>query len=173
MRLLIWGIVGLCCLGAVIQLVGIHGSANEQAAIRRAVRAPFQDLRRRDAHALCDDFTPAVAAELAASGGSCAARVGWLFRLSASNAEYVPSQGLLSRGRVEVTTIHQDGDRATADTVGPGTPALARHWQLVLVHGRWRIATPATLQLSSDCKRHPFGAPGCLDVLSMRLGRAQ
>jgi hypothetical protein len=48
-----------------------------------------------------------------------------------------------------------------------------RHWQLELFKGHWRISTPATLQIQSDCERHPFGGSGCLDVLSMRLGRAQ
>ncbi len=173
MRLLIWGIVGLSGLGLIVQLIGIHGSTDEQAAIRRAVRAPFQDLRRRDARALCEDFTPAVAADLTSVGGSCASRVGQLFQLSARDAEYVPSQGVLSHGRIEVTSIHMHEGRATADSVGPGKPALVRHWQLTLVHGRWRIATPATLEVQSDCEQHPFGASGCLDVLSMRLDRAQ
>ncbi len=173
MRLLIWGIVGLSGLGLLVQMIGIHGSTDERAAISHAVRAPFRDLRRHDAHSLCADFVPAVAADLTATGGSCAARVGRLFRLSAGAAEYVPSQGLLSHGRVTVTRIRMHGDRATADSVGPGSPGLLRHWLLARVHGRWRIATPATLQVHSDCEQHPFGASGCLDVLSMRLGRVQ
>lgn len=170
--MLIWGIVGLCGFGLVIQLIGIHGATNERGAIRHAVRAPFQDLRRHDARALCGDFVPAVAADLTTPGGSCAVRVARLFQLSSSDAEYVPAQGLLSPGRVTVTSIRRDGDRASADSVGPGSPGILRHWQLALVKGRWRIATPATLQLHSDC-RHPFGASGCLNVLSMLLGRAQ
>lgn len=173
MRLLIWGIVGLSGLGVVIQLVGIHGATDEPAAIRRAVRAPFQDLRHRDARALCEDFTPAVAAKLTSTEGSCATHVGRLFARSAHDAEYVPSQGLLSPGRVEVRAISLHHDHATADSVGPGTPALVRHWRLALVNGRWRIATPARLQMQADCDQHPFGGAGCLDVLSMRLNRAQ
>jgi hypothetical protein len=173
MRLLIWGIVGLSGLGLVIQMIGVHGSTNEQAAIARAVRAPFQDLRRRDARALCEDFTPTVAAKLTSIEGSCASHVGRLFARSAGDAEYVPPQGLLSRGRVEVRAIRVHDDRATADSVGPGEPALVRHWQLTRVDGRWRIATAATLQMQSDCGHHPFGGAGCLDVLSMRLDRAQ
>jgi len=173
MRLLIWGIVGLSGLGLVIQTIGIHGSTDEQAAIRQAVRAPFQDLRRHDARALCEDFTPNVAAELTAVDGGCATSVGRLFRLSSGSGEYVPPQGLLSRGRVNVTSVQWRGDRATADSVGPGTPALVRHWQLALVRGRWRIDTPARLQLRSACGRHPFGAGGCLAALSMRLGVAR
>jgi hypothetical protein len=157
----------------MIQLIGVHGSTDEQAAITRAVRAPFQDLRRRDARALCEDFTPAVAAKLTSIEGSCASHVGRLFARSARDAEYVPSHGLLSHGRVEVRAIHLDDDRATADSVGPGEPALVRHWLLARVDGRWRIATPATLQMQSDCGQHPFGGAGCLDVLSMRLDRAQ
>jgi hypothetical protein len=173
MRLLIWGIVGLSGLGLVIQLVGVHGTTDEQAAITRAVRAPFQDLRRRDARALCEDFTPAVAAKLTSIEGGCASNVGRLFARSAEDAEYVPSQGLLSHGHVGVRAIHRHDDRATADSVGPGKPAPVRHWQLARVDGRWRIATPATLQMQSDCDQHSFGGAGCLDVLSMRLDRAQ
>jgi hypothetical protein len=173
MRLLIWGIVGLSGLGLVIQLIGVHGATDEQAAITQAVRAPFQDLRRRDARALCGDFTPAVAAKLTSIEGSCASHVGELFARGARDAEYVPSQGLLTHGRVEVRAIHLHHDLATADSVGPGNPALVRHWQLTRVGGRWRISTPAQLQLQSDCDQHPFGGAGCLYVLSMRLDRAQ
>ncbi len=172
MRLLIWGIVGLCGFGLAIQLIGIHGATNERGAIQHAVRAPFRDLRRHDAAALCGDFVPAVAADLTTPGGSCAVRVERLFHLSSSDAEYVSARGLLSPGRVTVISIRRDGDRATADSVGPGSPGIMRHWQLALIEGRWRIATPATLQLHSDC-RHPSGASDCLSVLSMRLGQAQ
>ncbi|HST32233.1 MAG TPA: hypothetical protein VLJ80_01820 [Solirubrobacteraceae bacterium] len=157
----------------MIQLIGVHGSTDEQAAITRAVRAPFQDLRRRDARALCEDFTPPVAVKLTSVEGSCASHVSRLFARSARDAEYVPSQGPLSHGRVEVRAIRLHDDRATADSVGPGVPARVRHWQLARVDGRWRIATPATLQMQSDCDQHPFGGAGCLDVLSMRLDRAQ
>jgi hypothetical protein len=173
MRVLILGIVGLSGLGLLLQLVGVHGATDEPAAITRAVRAPFQDLRRRDARALCEDFTPAVAAKLTSIEGSCASHVGRLFARSARDAEYVPSRGLLSHGRVEVRAIHVHNDRATADSVGPGRPALVRHWQLARVGGHWRIATPATLQMRSDCERHPFGDSGCVDVLSMRLARVR
>jgi hypothetical protein len=173
MRLLIWGIVGLSGLGLVLQLVGLHGATDERAAITRAVRAPFQDLRRRDARALCEDFTPAVAAKLTSIEGSCASHVGRLFARSTGDAQYVPSQGLLSHGRVEVRAISVHDDRATADSVGPGKPALVRHWQLDRIDGQWRIATPATLRMQSDCDQHPFGGAGCLDVLSMRLDRGR
>jgi hypothetical protein len=173
MRLLIWGIVGLSGLGVVIQLVGVHSGTDEPAAIARAVRAPFEDLRRRDARALCEDFTPAVAATLTSIEGGCASHVGRLFARSAGDAEYVPSQGLLSHGRIEVRAVRVHDDRATADSVGPGRPALVRHWQLARVDGHWRIATPARLQMRSDCERHPFGGSGCIDVLSMRLAGAQ
>lgn len=172
MRVLIWGIVGLSGLGLVLQLVGVHGATDEPAAITRAVRAPFQDLRRRDARALCEDFTPAVAAKMTSIGGSCASDVGLLFARSARDAEYVPARGVLSHGRVEVRAITVHDDRATADSVGPGKPALVRHWRLDRVGGRWRIATPATLRMQSDCDQHPFGGAGCLDVLSMRFEAA-
>lgn len=172
MRLLIWGIVGLSGLGLAIRLIGLHGATNERDAIRHAVRAPFQDLRRHDASALCADFVPAVAGDLTAPGGSCAVRVQRLFQLSSSGVEYVGAHGQLSPERVTLTSIRRDGNHATADSVAPGSPGSVRHWQLALVKGRWRIATPVRLHLYSDC-RHPSGTSGCLKVLSMRLGQAQ
>lgn len=172
MRLLIWGIVGLSGLGLIVQLVGIHGATDEQAVISRAVRAPFLDLRRRDARALCEDFTPAVAAHLTVPAGDCQTQVRRLFKRSEDHAEYVPAQDSASRGRLRVTAVHWRAGRATAASVGPGRQGPMRHWRLELVHGRWRIATPATLQVRSDCKGHPFGESSCLDALSMRFAGA-
>ena len=173
MRLLISGIVVLSGLGLVIQLIGVHGSTDEQAAIRRAVRAPFQDLRRRDARALCEDFTPAVAVKLTSIDGSCASHVGRRVARRAQAAQPAPAPGRRAHGRVGGRASRGHGDRATAESVGPGKPALVRHWQLTRVNGRWRIATPATLQMQSDCDQHPFGGAGCIDVLSMWLDRSE
>ena len=75
MRMLTWGIIVLFGLDMGLAAMRVHGSRNERAAIRRAVRAPFADLRRRDARRLWADFTPAVDARLAPGSGSCPARL--------------------------------------------------------------------------------------------------
>jgi hypothetical protein len=167
MRSLIWGIVGLCGLGAAVQLIGVHGATDERAAVRRAVRAPFQDLRRRDARALCADFIPPVAAHLAAaSSGSCPSRVDRLFQLSKNDVELVPPQPL-TRGRGSVTAIHWRGDRASALSPLPGAPDGSRRWQLLREDGRWRISTPMTLRVRSDCTGHLLGVSGCIEAFSI------
>jgi hypothetical protein len=173
MRLLIWGIVGLCGLGAAVQLIGVHGATDERAAIRRAMRAPFQDLRHRDARALCEDFTPSVAAHLADdSSGSCPAQVGRLFQASEHDMELVSPQSPPTHGRISVTTIHWRGDRASVLSSLLGAPGDSRRWRLVREHGRWRISTPVTLRMRSDCTGHPLVARGCIEAFSIDLAHS-
>jgi hypothetical protein len=76
MRVLTWGIVVLFGLALGLSAMRVHGSRDERAAIRLAMRAPFADLRRRDAQRLCDDLTPAVDARLAPGTGGCDTQVG-------------------------------------------------------------------------------------------------
>jgi hypothetical protein len=171
MRSLIWGIVGLCGLGAAVQLIGVHGATDERAAIRRAVRAPFQDLRRRDASALCADFTSPVAAHLVAASGSCPSRVDRLFQSSRDGVELVPYQSLAAKGRGSVTAIHWAGDRAWARSPLPGATDGSRRWQLLREGGRWRISTPMTLSVRSDCNGHLLGTSGCVAAYSIGLAR--
>ncbi|HUA73700.1 MAG TPA: hypothetical protein VL988_02990 [Solirubrobacteraceae bacterium] len=173
MRPLIWGIVGLCGLGAIVQLIGVHGATDERAAIRRALRAPFQDLRRRDARALCEDFTPPVAARLAeASPGSCPAQVGRLFRVSRGDMELVAPQSSTARGRGAVTAIAWRGDHASALSSLLGASNPSRRWRLLREHGRWRISTPVTLRMRSDCTGHLLGAHGCVEAFSIDLAQS-
>jgi hypothetical protein len=169
MRMLVLGIVGLSGLGWVVQSVGVHGSTNERAAIRRALRAPFADLKRRDARALCDDFTPSVAAGLTrgADGDDCEQRVSALFVRARGAGEYVAPNGGPASGRLTVSAIRWRGDRATVASSdrasGPGS------LQLELRALRWRIATPARLEVRADCDDHPFGAPGCVYAASLHF----
>ncbi len=169
MRLLIWGIVGLSGLGFAVLLLGVHGATDEPAAIRRAIRAPFQDLRRHDARALCEDFTPAVAEHLSAAGGSCEEGVRRLFSSSVRPGEYVPAADRAPRRPLEVSAIDWHGGGAQASSRDPYGANRVLRWRLSLVHGRWRIATPMTLRLRSDCARHRFGTSTCLDTLTLSL----
>jgi hypothetical protein len=171
MRVLILGIVGLSGLGLAVQSVGVHGSTNERAAVRRALRAPFADLKRRDARALCDDFTPAVAADLASgAGGDCEQQVSALFVRARGAGEYIsPHDGSVSE-RLASGTIHWRGDRATAAWSNQSGGLRRGSLQLEMHAQRWRIATPARLELRADCAGHPFGESGCVDAISLRFG---
>lgn len=168
--MLILGIVGLSGLGWAMQSIGIHGSTNERAAIKRAVRAPFVDLQRRDARALCEDFTPSVAAHLAGgAGGDCERRVDALFQRTQDAGEYVPPRDGGGHSRLAVSAVHWRGDRATADTSYRAGALGGQPWSLRMSALRWRISTPARLEMRADCAGHPFGTSGCVDALSMRF----
>ncbi len=168
MRVLIWGMVVVFGFAAAIAAISVHGSADERAAIRHAVRAPLLDLRRRDARALCDDFTAGVEAHLT-PGGGCDSRVARDFRLAAVADLYPSVDRTAPASRMRVTAISWHGDRASATSYLPGERASVRHWRLRRVGPAWRIATPATLRLQPDCQR---GAPVrqvCAYAVSMRL----
>jgi hypothetical protein len=170
MRILILGIVGLSGLGFVVQSIGVHGSTDERAAIKRAVRAPFADLQRRDAHALCEDFMPSVAARLAPGPGeNCEQRVSAFFERSRDAGEYVPASGAPAHRRLAVSAIHWTGDRATAAPSYRAGIAGEQAWRLELHGLRWRIATPAKLEMRADCAGHPFGASGCIYAVSLHF----
>lgn len=168
--MLILGIVGLSGLGWAMQSIGVHGSINERAAINRAVRAPFVDLQRRDAHALCEDFTPPVAAHLAVGAGDdCERRVAALFQRTRGVGEYLPPREDRTSSRLAVSAVHWHGDRATADTSYRTGVSGRRAWSLRMHALRWRVATPAKLEMRAYCTGHPVGASGCVDALSMRF----
>jgi hypothetical protein len=172
MRILIWGIVGLSGLGWAIQSVGVHGSTNERAAIRRALRAPFADLKRRDARALCDDFTPSVAAALAsgAGGSTCEQRVSTLFLRARGAGEYVSPGNRPASGRLAVSAIRWRGNSATAPSRAQSDGLAGESLRLELRAQRWRIATPARLEARTDCAGDPVGGSGCVYAVSLRFG---
>jgi hypothetical protein len=161
-----------------VQTIGVHGSTDQHAAIRRAVRAPFLDLRHHNARALCEDFTPAVAAHLAhdsstGSGATCETRVSNFFQLAQTDGEYVSAANRMPLERLQVLDISWHGTRATASSRNPQIPGSELHWQLQLLSHGWQIATPASLQEHSDCRNHPFGAPGCIYAMSMQFAAAR
>ena len=168
--MLILGIVGLSGLGFAVQSVGVHGSTNERAAIRRALRAPFADLKRRDARALCDDFTPSVAAHLTSgAGGDCKQRVSTLFVRAHGAGEYVSAREGSAPGRLTPSTIQWRGDRATAVSSDRLSGVGRESLKLELQAQRWRIATPARLELRDDCAALAFGGSDCVDAISLRF----
>ena len=168
--MLIWGIVGLSGLGFAVQAIDVHGSTNERAAIKRAVRAPRADLRRRDARALCEDFTPSAAAQLAGDHGqSCERRVSAFFRRAHGAGEYVAPNERTAGGRLAVGAIHWGANRATAISSSVAGAGKGRTVRLELFAKRWRITTPATLALLTDCRAHPFGTPGCIHAMSLQF----
>lgn len=168
--MLIWGIVGLSGLGFAVQAIDVHGSTNERAAITRAVRAPLADLRRRDARALCEDFTPSAAAQLTGDHAqSCERSVSAFFRRAHGAGEYAPPGERTMRGRLAVGAIHWRADRATAISSAGAGDDEDHTLRLEMLAQRWRIATPTTLALLTDCRAHPFGTPGCVYAMSLRF----
>jgi hypothetical protein len=169
MRMLIWGIVGLSGLGLAVQTIDVHGSTNDRAAIKHAVRAPLVDLKRRDARALCEDFTPAVAAHLAGNAPEgCERGVDELFRVARNAPEYVPPTDRAVR-RLAVSAVHWRGNRATAVSSYRAGALNQRDLRLEMSARQWRIATPTRLEMRSDCKDHPFGTSGCVYAMSIRF----
>ncbi len=168
MRILAWGIVALFGLGIVLEALAVHGSRDERAAIRRALRAPLADLRRRDARALCADFTPGVDTRLA-GGGVCVTRVDALLHQAAQGAQYVPVVESAAGWPLTVTHISWQGSRATAVSLRAGDAASKRRWRLRRLAGRWRIATPAKLEMQAACPRPASAARSCVYALALRF----
>jgi hypothetical protein len=168
-RVLIWGIVLVLGLAGAVAAISVHGSADERAAIRHALRAPLLDLRRRDARRLCGDFTVAAEAHIAPGAGSCHSRLAEDFRLARAAAIYPRTDATALASGLQVTGISWHDDRATATSSYAGDPASARHWRLQRVGEAWRIATPATLQMQADCRRPEPAKRDCAYALSLRF----
>jgi hypothetical protein len=168
MRMLTWGIVALFGF-AGLAAMSVHGSKDERSAIRLAVRAPFADVRQRDARRLCEDFTPAVDARLAPGSGGCDARVGRTFRITHGAAVNLQTSELASSGTLRVTRISWSGDRATAVSSYPGNPGSERRWRLQRIDHVWRIATPARLGVRADCRRRISEVQTCAYAMAVRF----
>ncbi len=163
-------IAALVTLGLIVQTLDVHGSKDEQSAIRHALKAPLGDFRHRDGRALCGDFTPAVAAHIAAGyGPNCESNVTRMFRLTRDE----PVSLILreSRRRLRIKDISWHGDHATAAFADPGRPGSEQHWRLGMVGGRWRIETPARLEVRFECSNHPPRRRVCVRLLSMHFAQ--
>jgi hypothetical protein len=168
MRILIWGIVALFGFGVCVEALAVRGSTDERAAIRRALRAPLADLRRRDARALCEDFTPEVDKRLA-RGGDCDRAVAALLHGTTAGGRYVPVVESAPAQRSTQWRITWRGDRATAVSLHAGDPAGGRRWRLQQLGGRWRIATTATLDRRTDCPPGASDARSCVYAVALRF----
>lgn len=167
--MLIWGIVAIFGLAVGVAAISVHGSADERAAIRRAVRAPLLDLRRRNARRLCDDFTAGAQAHLASGAGSCDARLAEDFRMAGATLLSPSTDGSALAARLRVNAISWHGDRATAVSFYAADRASVQRWRLQRVGDAWRIATPATLRLQAECPRPQRTYRGCAGALSMHF----
>src|SRR4029077_1922235 len=164
-------IAALVTLGLVVETLKVRGSKDERSAIRHALKAPLSDLGRRDSRALCDDFTPTVDVHLAAGqGADCESNVTRMFRsTSAQPASAAASQE--SPSRLRVMNISWHGNRATAASVYLGVPGSRKHWRLDMLDGRWRIDTPAKLEVQSDCRHRSSARPVCVQMLAMHFAQ--
>ncbi len=170
-RLLVLPLLGLSLLAAKATASG------PEAAITRAAVAPFQDVLRHDAGALCGDLVPAVAAELvqgAAPAVGCAVAASREFALTAPNEPPVEA-GLSLEPTVQ--DLEVVGQRATLKlsftfvtvTKKPGMTAATIHHagpiklDLEEVGGAWLVSSRARLATVPGCylpkpRRCPRGA---------------
>jgi hypothetical protein len=170
-RLLVLPLLGLSLLAAEATASG------PEAAITRAAVAPFQDVLRHDAGALCGDLMPAVAIELvhgAAPAVGCAVAASREFALTARNEP--PAEADLSL-KPTVQDLEVVSQRATLKlsftfvTVAkkPGmTTAVIHHagpikLELEEVSGAWLVSSGARLATVPGCdlpkpRRCPRGA---------------
>jgi mono/diheme cytochrome c family protein len=133
-----------------------HGSATN-AAIVRAVRAPYEAYFARDAPALCADFIPTVSAQLVANapaGTTCEAAVAEVFTLTAPYQPRVPAH---LPADWTVGHIVQHGALASA-VVRYGTEGTAS-FKLQRIEGKWLIATRSRIITVSACDFSPHPTP--------------
>lgn len=156
--------------GVLLEALDVHGARDERAAIRHAIKSSLADLRRRDAQALCGDFTPSAAAVLSlARGKQCEERLDSAFAIDVSANESALPYGTPSSAHLRVLDIRWHGDSATADALDPGTPGERQTLRLSLLGQRWRLATPARLEMQARCQGPPVGARMCVREMSMRF----
>jgi len=130
----------LAAVGVVAGVSAASGSATNEA-VERAALAPFSDFLRKEANGLCGDFVPAVAVKLfrpVSAGRACEEAAAEAFaRYEVLALQPEPSATVrnvyarLGRAWVNLSFSH-----------GP-TQVVA----LKLVAGRWRVSSPASVQL--------------------------
>lgn len=167
------GGLALVVLAALTATVVLHGSTSstsatsERRAINRAVNVPFIDYEHRDARAVCEDFTPAVASRFGQNvshAPTCEARVVDALRRSGRGLAYSSSKQPLTP--LPVVEIRWRGKHATI--------YFSRHsnhvdLRLEKIAGRWQISTPAGL--SPSCN-YVGGHTSCIEALWIGSGPA-
>jgi mono/diheme cytochrome c family protein len=150
-----WHVIALPILATIAVAASAPGGSGTRAAVTRAALAPFEAFVRRDAGALCADFTPSVAAELvpnAPAGSTCESAVG---ESLASTAPQEPPLATPS-----VSDVHWQGDHAWASVLftkvsGPANEKLVGletvSVTLERIAGRWLLATRARLGSIAGC----------------------
>jgi hypothetical protein len=129
------------------------GTPASTSKILKAARAPYLAIMRRDARALCADFTIKAARRLADSvskNTNCYRRVSVAF---ARSAPFEPKSRLAALKAVKASDARQRGDFASA-VITYGKSGTAVTLRLVKVGASWRISTPPTLGLIKGCVAH-------------------
>lgn len=156
-----YGLLATILVGA--PAVGGCGSSDSPPGeISRAARAPYVDLIRRDAQALCADFTSPAAERLArrvSRSASCEVRVAGAF---ARSAPFEPISRPAALGAIRVRGVTQHGDAASATiTYGPSRSGTRVTLEFTRIGGDWRVATPPTLGLIKGCFVHGLFTASC------------
>lgn len=146
------------CTGVSIASALSPTSSTKRRQIVDAVRAPFVAFVAKDPQALCSAFTPGAATYLAKESktADCAERVAQAFAAAEPIDEQL-AQGLMRV--IEVTRVRRHGKRASA-LLSLGKDSHKSLLELVLISGRWRIATHPLFVLTNGC-HHRVGATGC------------
>lgn len=142
-------------VAVVLVVASASGTGNTRRQISAAARAPLFAVQRRDARALCGDFTPSAAGRLVVGGdegGGCVARVRRVF--AAGRRLKFPE---VPRVHVRMQHVSWHGARATAKLaveveVRRGTAMTWLQLKLIRMGGRWRVATHARLAIRPVCR---------------------
>lgn len=130
------------------------GGSNERAGIIKAVKAPVIAFKSRNAAALCQSFTPSVAAQLVERDSECSRGASRAFAdLSGRGQIEIWKRDEEPAGlKIEVLSVH--GGFASVRTTWPtwreGAPRTVR-LTLALSDGWWRIMTPTKMMSYLDC----------------------
>jgi hypothetical protein len=169
-------------------LAGPATASTPEPAITHAAIAPYQDVLRRDAAALCEDLTPAVAAELSRTAmptTECSADASRVFASTAQDEPLASSDLTLepSVTHLEVTGQHAKltlSFQYQTVVKKPGLTMVAIHYarpvklELEEVSGRWLVSSQATLGTVPGCRlAKPHRCPPGAQVLLFHLGEPE
>jgi Cytochrome C oxidase, cbb3-type, subunit III len=146
-----YGVLAVVAVGG-LTVVGCGSSDASLDEISKAARAPYIAIVRRDAHALCADFTPMAADYLARDvlqSVNCEERVAESFVRSAP-FEPKSQPVALNAFKVSGVTLH-DNVASAVVAYGAGGSGVQVTLELIRVGGAWRIASHPALSLVNGC----------------------